>query len=122
MSERLVIPHKPPHHRHRAWAAIALSVFVIAGVWGWQMRMTFAKYALDREDKVLADTKEQFQEAAAVTREAQQDGAAVLSDMLRQALAEQQAKDELLEAVGAEMVEEMAGEETVAGESVETVE
>jgi hypothetical protein len=108
MNERLIIPHKPPHHRHRAWAAIALSVLVVAGIWGWQMRMTFAKYALDREDQALQATKETFTEAAAAARDAQQEGAAALSDLVRQTIAEEQAKQEVLEQVGAGMVDQLA--------------
>ncbi|MEK7183244.1 MAG: hypothetical protein AAB776_01275 [Patescibacteria group bacterium] len=120
MSEqRLILPKRPRHHQHRLLAALALGGLVVAGVWGLQMKMTFDRFATERQ---AADTDNAFtqardslrnQEEAAEIRESMSALQELVSDMTR----EQVAKDEILDQVTEGMKEEMEGE--VAGETIE---
>lgn len=96
MSDRLIIPHKPSKHHHRLVAAMVLGALAVAGVWGWQIKMTFAKYVSDRNDQVLAETKATFKQVIEDSREEQQLGTEAIADLVRTTLAEQAAKEAIL--------------------------
>jgi uncharacterized iron-regulated membrane protein len=130
MSEqRLILPKRPHHHKHRLAAALAVCGLAVAGVWGVQMKMTFDRFS-DGDKTVNIDALTQAKSNLRLNESASavQEGVDVIRDMVEQAAAEQAAKDAVLDQVGAGMKAEIeAGASAgtlptpaVAGETSET--
>lgn len=130
MSEdRLIIKAKPAHHRHRFVAGVGLGLLLVLGIWGLQLRMTFARYQGSR-----GATNELKEAAAAIqtaTQAADVESSSASLDELRalveQTMAKETAKDQVLDKVSEQVQTQMsapsAGEQpvtpVVAGEETE---
>lgn len=129
MSDRLILKPQPPHHRKRFYTLLGLGLILIFGVWGLQLKLTFAKSAAERQSSSqLAETLTQLQQATKVESEVKTESVEQLKALLTQALADQAAAEPVPEAQPAETevappALPLAGQEAapvVAGEQIET--
>lgn len=127
--ERLIIQKRPQHYKHRLVAAVAVCGLAVVGVWGLQMKMTFGKYAAQRQEAQVDDALEQAHRQLDQSSSANtvQDGVDEIKGMIEAAVREQAAKNQAVEQVTDEMktqLEAGATAETtpapeVAGETTE---
>lgn len=129
MSDRLILKPQPPHHRKRFYALLGLGLIVIFGIWGLQLKLTFAKSAAERQSSSqLVETLTQLQQATKVESEVKTESVEQLKALLTQALAEKTTAEATPEVqTEAEMtatptlpVAEQEATPVVAGEQIET--
>jgi IS1 family transposase len=110
MSEqRLILPKKPQHHKHRLLASIALGSLAIAGVWGFQMKVTFERFAAERAE---ADVTDAFAEArenlnAQSKTSTIEENVSILRGFIEDMTRQEVAKEEMLDQVTEELKEDI---------------
>ncbi len=56
MNDHLIIPKRSHRHqRHLLVGCIGLGILMVM-IWGWQMKVTFARFASERQELNLAET------------------------------------------------------------------
>ena len=121
MSEqRLIIPRKPHHHRRRFMTGVTVAVIAVVGVWGLQMKMTFDRYAAERNAQATHDAFAQLKEGITPQETANnlEDEMSGLKDFINTIVLQQQAQTEL-EAKVTEGLQTQIQAGTVAGETTE---
>lgn len=127
--ERLIIPKRPQHHKHRFVAAVAVCGLAVLGVWGWQMKMTFDRYAADRaalgeqREQALTEVGERLDldENAAAVKEGVDEIQALIEQIAREEMAKEQVLDEVKQEMGEMTTTPEAADQqgVVAGETTE---
>ncbi|MDQ5951927.1 MAG: hypothetical protein QG626_54 [Patescibacteria group bacterium] len=109
--ERLILKHNPPHHRQRFYVLVGAGLLLVLGVWGLQIKMTFARYAADRGAQAeFAQVTERVNAATTIDPEVQDDGVAAMEALVKDMLAKQQAKDQVLDQVTETMKAEITAD------------
>lgn len=109
--ERFILKHKPPHHRQRFALFVGAGLILVLGVWGLQIKMTFARYAADRSaQSELVQVTERVNAATSLDQEVQDDGVAAMEALVKDMLAKQQAKDQVLDQVTETMKAEITAD------------
>jgi|GEM_PF-3363068 len=110
MSEqRLILPKRPKHHQHRLLAALAIGGLLVVGVWGIQMKMTFDRYAVERQnadaDNAFTQAQESLrgQEQALEIRDSVDALQELVANMARRETAKNEVLDQVTEGMKAEM-------------------
>jgi len=122
--QRLIIQKRPRYHKHRLLAAVLVAGLAVAGVWGWQMKSTFARFSDERQAN---DTNDALSQARANLRSdtdtaAIRENADTLKDILTEIAREEVVKQEVLDQISEDMQAKITtdgSEGVVAGEATE---